>query len=748
MAFVTEAALIALREGLEALLITGILLGLVTRLGRPDTRKYVWAGFGAAVLTALLAGWAVNRYLLSAFEAQGGAIFELAAALVAIATLLYMVFWMWSHTARVLSDAKRRVRTALTTGSLATIVFVAYVTTVREGLETVLFYSALAANAATTSLMWSGALGFAASALLVYLILKSSRKISVKAFFTATGLWLIVVAAMLSTHVVAAATELGLIATAPAIWDTSHIIAGDSALGRILHATLGYTAAPTLLQAVGYFGILFGAGGAYLYKQGAFTRSTTGGPRPRRARVGTAAVAFLLVAATVAGAALDPTDRMLQGHHEDEDADNPTALELPEDATVGVLLRDHGEPVHYNATTYESFKGFYRALLETLGYEALLEVDQGTILLDQEAPFQEEPRLDPSLVDAWLDAHPGPALWTGSPVDEQELPIFDGFYQAPGGPGLGEPDVLEAMGLSTYQAYLQMENQSPMYHDKTSLLDDVEQRIVERLGPGTVVERAHHIQPMVDPSNESLEQAVDRLQEKDVDVLVDAYTSALHSDVMNTCMKQQALQETLEQKGYHPTLLQAGPYGLEPAFAEGIAEHIVERVDTFPDEAHVWVSLTHHGIDPSAQSPCEDRPEPYVDQTFTMYENTAEALSAHETGPNLTHAMVYGQGAQDSEEVLAPMQALEEAQQAGATHVLDIPYELPGNGFDNLVQHRQSYGLQPENAPHYDSQYETHLTRHGLEITITRSDIAHDARATAQVDAIQNALAEWQPGGT
>lgn len=71
MAFVAEAALIALREGLEALLVTGILLGLVTRLGRPDARRHVLLGFAAAVLVSVLAGFLVQRYLLEPFEERG-----------------------------------------------------------------------------------------------------------------------------------------------------------------------------------------------------------------------------------------------------------------------------------------------------------------------------------------------------------------------------------------------------------------------------------------------------------------------------------------------------------------------------------------------------------------------------------------------------------------------------------------------------------------------------------------------------
>lgn len=748
MAFVTEAALIALREGLEALLITGILLGLVTRLGRPDVRKHVWAGFAAAVGTSVLAGWAIQRYLLTAFEERGwGAAFELVAALAAVATLLYMVFWMWSHTAKVLSEAKDRVKTALTTGSLATIVFITYISTVREGLETVLFYSALTGQDTVVDILASGALGFAASAILVYVILRTTRNVSVRRFFTATGLWLIIVAAMLTTHAVSAATELGLLDPAPAIWDTSAFLAADSVLGRILHAAVGYMPAPTLLQALTYFGTLFGAGLTYLYQQGTFTQNTTDGREPLTRRVATAAIAVLLVGSLVATAAANPTDRMIAGHsHGGEDAHAdaaPTGADLPEDLTVGVMLRSHGEPVHYNATTYESFADFTRKLLIQLGFEQLLAVDQGTVLLDRAHPYTEGPHVDAELIDAWLGEHTGPAAYVGNPVDgTQPVPVFEDAYLAPGGPGLGEPDVLEAAGLGIFTDYLQMENDSPMHDTKQAIIGQVEATLNERFGDKVVTETAYHIQPMVDPGEENLSKSVEELLAQGVDVVVDAYTSHLHSDIMNECMKKQAFRAALAEHGYDGPVLEAGPSGLTATFAEGMADAIATKAAAYPDDARLWVSLTHHGADPDMQSYCRDRADPYVAQTHTMFDHVSEALDNRTLGPNVTVQMVYGSGAGDaSDGIYSPTEAVENASAWDATHLMDVPYELPGNGFDNLVQHRLNYDLDPRAAPHYDETYTTHLTREGMAVTITSSDFARETRAQAQVEAIVDAMA-------
>src|SRR5687767_6583519 len=133
MAFVAEAALIALREGLEALLITGILLGLVTKLGRPDARKHVWLGFAAALVASVALGFVVHRYLLSAFEERGGGEwFELVAALSAVAVLTYMVVWMWKHTRSIMTTVRAEVEGLLTRGALMGIVFLTFASVIRE----------------------------------------------------------------------------------------------------------------------------------------------------------------------------------------------------------------------------------------------------------------------------------------------------------------------------------------------------------------------------------------------------------------------------------------------------------------------------------------------------------------------------------------------------------------------------------------------------------------------------------------
>ena len=80
------ALLITLREGLEAALIVGIVLGVLRKLGRADRSRPVWAGVVAAVAVSVVVGLMLNA-LGVAFEGRSEGIFEGVAMLLAKSVL-------------------------------------------------------------------------------------------------------------------------------------------------------------------------------------------------------------------------------------------------------------------------------------------------------------------------------------------------------------------------------------------------------------------------------------------------------------------------------------------------------------------------------------------------------------------------------------------------------------------------------------------------------------------------------------
>ena len=95
--------LLSLREGFEAALIIGIVLGAVRKLHRPDLSATVWAGALSALGVSALAG--LGLYAVG-FELEGHSeqVFEGLTMLLAAGVLTWMIFWMSRQSRRVKGD--------------------------------------------------------------------------------------------------------------------------------------------------------------------------------------------------------------------------------------------------------------------------------------------------------------------------------------------------------------------------------------------------------------------------------------------------------------------------------------------------------------------------------------------------------------------------------------------------------------------------------------------------------------------
>ena len=132
-----EALLITLREGFEAALIVAIVLAAVRRSGRPELRRWIWAGTVGAVGLAIAVGVALHLTIddLTGVERQRTfAIICFAAA----GLLTWMIFWMRRHARSLKRNLEGQVDAALSTSALA-LAGVAFAAVAREGLETALF---------------------------------------------------------------------------------------------------------------------------------------------------------------------------------------------------------------------------------------------------------------------------------------------------------------------------------------------------------------------------------------------------------------------------------------------------------------------------------------------------------------------------------------------------------------------------------------------------------------------------------
>ncbi len=245
-------ALITIREGLEAFLIVGILLGYLTKVKRTQFKSHIWIGAAAAlIVSALLA--IIFQYMAFQFEGTSAEIFEVVVAMLAVGVLTWMVLWMQRQSRGVKGELEQKADDAISSGQAFALGSLAFVSVLREGVETALFLSALLVTSRDMQLFPGAILGLVIAAAITYLLFRSAVRLNLRNFFVVTGIFLILIAAGLIGHSVMALQDIGWLPIGTTIaWNLQAIISNDGLAGRLLHAFFGYEAAPTFLMVVAY----------------------------------------------------------------------------------------------------------------------------------------------------------------------------------------------------------------------------------------------------------------------------------------------------------------------------------------------------------------------------------------------------------------------------------------------------------------------------------------------------------------
>ena len=240
--------IIALREGLEAALIVGILVAYLVKSGRKSFLAPLWAGVSLAVLASLATG-AFLTFTSTELSSRGEEFFAGTTSFLAVGLVTWMVFWMKRTARHLKGQLEGQMSTAILGGPLA-LAGAAFFAVVREGLETSLFiYTNFKTVASTPTATIGLLLGLSVAIALGYLIYRSSIKINLGKFFTYTGTALIVVAAGVLSYGVHEYQELGWLPGADFfIWDVTSWIAKDSLLGSVLGGTIGFDTTTSWLQ--------------------------------------------------------------------------------------------------------------------------------------------------------------------------------------------------------------------------------------------------------------------------------------------------------------------------------------------------------------------------------------------------------------------------------------------------------------------------------------------------------------------
>jgi high-affinity iron transporter len=192
---VLSAFLIALREGVEASLVVGIILVYLARTSRSHLARYVWGGVAAAVALSLAVAIALERFNIS----EDG--FEGLLLLVAAVFVVTMVVWMNRIARHLKKEIEDKVESyASRAGSAAGwgIALFVFLMVLREGAELALILRAV--ELSTEGLQtWIGTLAGITAAILVGLFFfKGTLKVPLHRFFAVTSAILTLVAIQLA----------------------------------------------------------------------------------------------------------------------------------------------------------------------------------------------------------------------------------------------------------------------------------------------------------------------------------------------------------------------------------------------------------------------------------------------------------------------------------------------------------------------------------------------------------------------
>jgi high-affinity iron transporter len=222
-----QALVITLREGFEAFLIVAISLSYLRQSGRAQLISAVRWGIAVAVGVSALGG-----YLL--YHAANQAWLEGPLAMIAAASVTWMVVHMWRFGRRMKKDIEGHLRESSVKPGTAAFVGVFLFTLLmvsREGVETALLLMQLRE---TVHLALGAALGVTGAAVVAWLWSRYGHRINLGLFFQVTAIFLFVFVVQLVVAGTHEMSEQGFLPFSEAVHGATEAWGPDSTFGHAL----------------------------------------------------------------------------------------------------------------------------------------------------------------------------------------------------------------------------------------------------------------------------------------------------------------------------------------------------------------------------------------------------------------------------------------------------------------------------------------------------------------------------------
>lgn len=202
-----ETSIIIFREGLEAFLIVAIILAFLSRTGKKDLVKTVYAGTATALVLSATTAWHIAELAQDPFMEGALAI----GAGVLVASMTYVVMKNAKNIPAVINAKleKQSAKTGL--AAIAGMFLFTVVMIAREGMETAMMLGALSSNIAISDLFIGLFIGVSGVGMMAYLWNTQSKRINLRLFMQVTGVFLILFCVHLFVYGFHEMTEGGLV---------------------------------------------------------------------------------------------------------------------------------------------------------------------------------------------------------------------------------------------------------------------------------------------------------------------------------------------------------------------------------------------------------------------------------------------------------------------------------------------------------------------------------------------------------
>ena len=225
-----------------------------------------FASLGVATVVGLL--WGI-------FEGPMLNVFEGSVVLVAALLLTTMIVWMWNAGAKVTQEIEESMQMSVVQQSGIGLALLSFSLVMREGVELSLFSIALVIQDGIETYIGI-ALGLSIAVILGLGIYKGSLRISMKALFKWTSIFLILFAAGMVAYGIHELQEAGLLLIGPIeVWNINPSLLPDGGfpllhekglIGGMAKALFGYNGNPSALEVVAYVSYL-GIGFVYFWRR-------------------------------------------------------------------------------------------------------------------------------------------------------------------------------------------------------------------------------------------------------------------------------------------------------------------------------------------------------------------------------------------------------------------------------------------------------------------------------------------------